>query len=98
MNPLTILALGLAVKISLFLSGLAVYLCFILLIGGAIIFLFGPAGFGMIANSMFAVTTTEALTTVPLYILMGEILLRSGSIDALFAYIDKLVGGIRGRQ
>ncbi len=98
MNPLTILALGLAVKISLFLSGLAVYLCFILLIGGAIIFLFGPAGFGMIANSMFAVTTTEALTTVPLYILMGEILLRSGSIDALFAQIDKLVGGIRGRQ
>ena len=48
------------------------------------IFLFGPAGFGMIANSMFAVTTTEALTTVPLYVLMGEILLRSGSIDALF--------------
>ena len=98
MSPLAILALGLAAKIGLFLSGLAVYLCFILLIGGAVIHLFGPAGFGMIANSMYAVTTTEALTTVPLYVLMGEILLRSGSIDALFKQIDKLVGGIRGRQ
>jgi tripartite ATP-independent transporter DctM subunit len=98
MNPLAILALGLGVKIGLFLSGLAVYLCFILLVGGAVIFLFGPAGFGMIANSMYAVTTTEALTTVALYMLMGEILMRSGSITVLFAQIDKLVGGVRGRQ
>ena len=95
-EPARILALGLAAKIGLFLSGLAVYLCFILLVGSAVIFLFGPAGFGMIANSMFAVTTTEALTTVPLYVLMGEILLRSGSIDALFA-ADRQAGRRRPR-
>jgi tripartite ATP-independent transporter DctM subunit len=60
--------------------------------------IFGDAGFGMIANSIYAVGTTEALTTVPLYILMGEILMHSGSIDVLFASLDKLVGAARGRQ
>jgi tripartite ATP-independent transporter DctM subunit len=98
MNELAILGIGLVVLVLLFLSGLPVYLCFILLVGSSVIAIFGDAGFGMIANSIYAVGTTEALTTVPLYILMGEILMRSGSIDVLFASIDKLVGGIRGRQ
>lgn len=98
MSTLTILAGGLVVLVALFLTGLPVYLCFILLIGASVIVLFGESGFGMIANSVYAVGTTEALTTVPLYVLMGEILMRSGSIDVLFAAIDKLVGGMRGRQ
>ncbi|MPZ57139.1 MAG: TRAP transporter large permease subunit [Rhizobiales bacterium] len=98
MSELAILGIGLLVLVALFLSGLPVYLCFILLVGSSVIVIFGDAGFGMIANSIFDVGTTEALTTVPLYILMGEILMRSGSIDVLFASIDKLVGGIRGRQ
>ena len=98
MSELAILGIGLLVLVALFLSGLPVYLCFILLVGSSVIAIFGDAGFGMIANSIYAVGTTEALTTVPLYILMGEILMRSGSIDVLFASIDKLVGGIRGRQ
>jgi tripartite ATP-independent transporter DctM subunit len=98
MNELTILAIGLIVLVLLFLSGLPVYLCFILLVGSSVIVIFGDAGFGMIANSIFSVGTTEALTTVPLYILMGEILMRSGSIDVLFSSIDKLVGSVRGRQ
>lgn len=98
MSELAILGIGLVVLVLLFLSGLPVYLCFILLVGSSVIAIFGDTGFGMIANSIYAVGTTEALTTVPLYILMGEILMRSGSIDVLFASIDKLVGGIRGRQ
>jgi tripartite ATP-independent transporter DctM subunit len=98
MSTLTILAGGLVLLVALFLSGLPVYLCFILLIGSSVIVIFGQAGFGMIASSIYQVGTTEALTTVPLYVLMGEILMRSGSIDVLFASIDKLVGGVRGRQ
>lgn len=98
MSTLALLSLGLVALVALFLTGLPVYLCFILLIGASVLVLFGEAGFGMIANSIFAVTTTEALTTVPLYVLMGEILMRSGSIDVLFSAIDKLVGGVRGRQ
>jgi tripartite ATP-independent transporter DctM subunit len=98
MSTLAVLSLGLVALVALFLTGLPVYLCFILLIGASVVVLFGEAGFGMIANSIFAVTTTEALTTVPLYVLMGEILMRSGSIDVLFSAIDKLVGGVRGRQ
>lgn len=98
MSELAILAAGLVVLVFLFLTGLPVYLCFILLVGLSVIVIFGEAGFGMIANSLFAVGTTEVLTTVPLYVLMGEILMRSGSIDMLFASIDKLIGGVRGRQ
>jgi tripartite ATP-independent transporter DctM subunit len=97
-GTLTVLAGGLVVLVALFLTGLPVYLCFVMLIGASVIVIFGEAGFGMISNSIFAVGTTEALTTVPLYVLMGEILMRSGSIDVLFASIDKLVGGVRGRQ
>jgi tripartite ATP-independent transporter DctM subunit len=97
-STLLLLVLGLGVLVALFLTGLPVYLCFILLVGGSIVAIFGQAGFGMIANSIYAVTTTEALTTIPLFVLMGEILMRSGSIDVLFASIDKLIGRVRGRQ
>ncbi len=98
MTTILYLALGLGVLVALFLTGLPVYLCFILLVGGSVIAIFGQAGFGMISNSVYAVTTTEALTTIPLFVLMGEILMRSGSIDVLFASIDKLIGRVRGRQ
>jgi tripartite ATP-independent transporter DctM subunit len=98
MSELALLSVGLAVLVGLFLTGLPIYLCFILLVGSSVIAIFGTSGFGMITNSIFEVGTMEALTTVPLYILMGEILMRSGSIDVLFASIDKLVGSVRGRQ
>ena len=98
MSELGILVASLVVLVALFLTGLPVYLCFILLVGSSVIVIFGEAGFGMIANSIYAVGTTEALTTVPLYVLMGEILMRSGSIDVLFSSLDQLIGAGRGRQ
>lgn len=98
MSTTVILAIGLLVLIALFMTGLPVYLCFILIVGGAVIALFGQAGFGMVANSLYSISTTEALTTVPLFILMGELLMRSGSIEVLFSSIDKLIGRVRGRQ
>ncbi|MGE0734994.1 MAG: TRAP transporter large permease subunit [Alphaproteobacteria bacterium] len=98
MSTMAALAIGLVVLIALFLTGLPVYLSFILIVGGSVMLLFGSAGFGMVANSVYAVSTTEALTTVPLFILMGELLMRSGSIDVLFSSIDKLIGRVRGRQ
>lgn len=98
MSTTLLLAIGLVVLVALFLTGLPVYLCFILIVGGSVIAIFGSAGYGMVANSIYQLTTMEALTTIPLFILMGEILMRSGSIDVLFAAIDKLIGRIRGRQ
>lgn len=92
------LLLFLGLLIGFFLTGLPVYLCFILIVGGAVIVFFGSAGFGMFVNSLYSTATTEALTTVPLFVLMGEILMRSGSVELLFASVDKLIGRVRGRQ
>lgn len=38
------------------------------------------------------------MITVPLFILLGELLFRSGSIDVLFDSLDKLIGRLRGRE
>jgi tripartite ATP-independent transporter DctM subunit len=93
-----VLLIALALKIVLAISGLPIYLCFILIVGGATLLFFGSAGYGMFVNSLYTTGTAEALTTIPLFILMGEILCRSGSIDVLFNAIDKLIGRLRGRQ
>jgi hypothetical protein len=42
--------------------------------------------------------TLGALSAVPLFIVMGEILFRSGAMDVLFDSLDRLIGRIRGRQ
>ena len=60
--------------------------------------LLGPAGFGMIANSIYTTSTLGALAAVPLFILMGELLFRSGAMEVLFDSLDRLIGRIRGRQ
>lgn len=54
--------------------------------------------FGMVTNSLYETGTTAALGTVPLFILLGEILFRSGCMEVLLDSIDKLVGRVRGRQ
>lgn len=52
----------------------------------------------MFANSVLDTVSTTSLASIPLFVLMGEILFRSGTMDVLFDSIDKLVGRIRGRQ
>jgi tripartite ATP-independent transporter DctM subunit len=52
----------------------------------------------MVVNSIFDTTTTATLTAIPLFVLMGEILFRSGSTDVLFEAADRVIGRIRGRQ
>lgn len=89
---------AIALLVLVFLTGLPVFLCFILIVGGSVLVLFKSAGFGMFVNSIYSTATTEALTTVLMFVLMGEILTRSGSIDVLLTSIDKLVGRVRGRQ
>ena len=89
---------GIAVLILLLLLGLPVFVAFLILNVAGILVFFGPAGFGLFANSIFTTATTTALATVPLFIVMGEILFRSGAMEAVFNSLDRLVGRIRGRQ
>ena len=49
-------------------------------LAGVAIFL-GPAAFGMVANSIFDTANYADLATIPLFVLMAEILFRSGSVD-----------------
>jgi tripartite ATP-independent transporter DctM subunit len=78
--------------------GLPIFVAFLILNIAGVLALFGTAGFGLFANSIYATATNGALTAVPLFIVMGELLFRSGAMEVLFDSLDRLVGRIRGRQ
>jgi tripartite ATP-independent transporter DctM subunit len=89
---------GIGLLLGLLALGIPVFVAFLILNVAGILVLMGPAGFGLFANSIFTTATTTALATVPLFIVMGEILFRSGAMEAVFDSLDRLVGRIRGRQ
>lgn len=93
-----ILSAGLALLVVLFLTGMPIFLGFLVIIVGGVFFMLGSAGFGMVVNSMYDTATTASLGSIPLFILLGEILFRSGCVQVLMDSIDKLVGRVRGRQ
>ena len=84
--------------LALFFTGMPIFLAFLAINVGGVLFFLGPGAFGMLVNSVFSTTTTGTLTAIPLFVLMGEILFRSGSTTVLFEAIDRLVGRIAGRQ
>jgi tripartite ATP-independent transporter DctM subunit len=92
------LGVGFTILLALFLSGLPVFVSFFVINAIGTLVVIGPAGFGMFANSVFDTATTKPLLTIPFFILLGEILFRSGTIEVLFDSVDKLVGRLRGRQ
>lgn len=89
---------GVGMLLLLMATGLPVFAAFLLINLLAVAVIMGPAGYGMFANSLYETTTTQSLVTIPLFILMGEILFRSNSVEVLFRSIDTLVGRVRGRQ
>lgn len=92
-----VLIIGLTLLLGLFLSGAPIFIAFMIInVVGTMIY-FGPAGFGMFANSLYDTTTFPTLIAVPLFILMGEFLFRSGTMDVLYNSLDKLVGKSRLR-
>jgi len=93
-----VLSIGIAILVLLFMTGIPIFLAFLIMIVSGVVFSFGDAAFGMVVNSIYATATTASLGTVPLFILLGEILFRSGCMDVLLDSVDKLVGRMRGRQ
>ena len=89
---------GLAVLLAAFMTGAPIFIAFLVINIAGVLLVLGQPGFGMVANSIFETTNIAALSAIPLFILMGELLFRSGSIDILFDSVDKLVGKVRGRQ
>jgi tripartite ATP-independent transporter DctM subunit len=92
------LAGGVAALLVLLMCGFPIFVAFLILNIAGVFLLFGPSGFGLFANSIYATATAGALTAVPLFIAMGEILFKSGAMEVLFDSLDRLVGKIRGRQ
>jgi tripartite ATP-independent transporter DctM subunit len=93
-----LLTVGMFALLSLFMSGLPIFLCFMLINVAGVMLTFGTAGFGLFANSIFETTNSESLTAIALFIVMGEFLFRSGAIDVSFRSCDTLIGKVRGRQ
>ena len=78
--------------------GMPLFAAFLVMNVTGILVLFGPAGFGLFANSIYTTSTTGILAAVPLFIAMGEIMFKSGAMEVLFDLLDRLVGRFRGRQ
>jgi tripartite ATP-independent transporter DctM subunit len=79
-------------------TGIPVFVAFLVISVTGVLVVAGPQGFPMVVNSIFDTTNTGALSAVPLFVLMGELLFRSGSVDVLFDSVDKVIGRIKGRQ
>ena len=90
--------IGAGLLLGLMATGIPVFAAFLTVNLVAVAVIMGPVGFGMFANSLYETTTTQTLVTIPLFILMGEILFRSNAVEVLFHSIDTLVGRVRGRQ
>jgi tripartite ATP-independent transporter DctM subunit len=92
------LVAGLSALLALMFAGVPIFVAFLILNVIGILVIIGPAGFGMFANSIYTTATVGELASVPLFILMGEILFRSNAISVLMDSMDRLVGNVKGRQ
>jgi tripartite ATP-independent transporter DctM subunit len=88
---------GLVALVLVLLAGVPIYLGFMLLNGLGVLHFFGFSGTGMLVNSVVDSLTSQNMTTIPLFVLMGEILFRSGAVEVLFDSVNQLIGKIRGR-
>ncbi|MCK9908791.1 TRAP transporter large permease [Microbacteriaceae bacterium K1510] len=89
---------ALGILVTLLIAGTPIFVGFLVVNVVGVLVYFGPSGFGLFANSIFSTATTDTLAAVPLFIVMGELLFRSGTMEVLFSSLDRLVGRIRGRQ
>jgi tripartite ATP-independent transporter DctM subunit len=91
------LTIILAVLTVLFLSGLPIAFCFTLFNFIAVFFWMGGVdGFALLTVSAFSSIVSFPLVAVPLFILMGELLFRSGVVSIVLDAVTKWVAGLRG--
>lgn len=92
----TLLIMFLAL-IGLFATGLPIFACFMILNVASVLLLMGPAGLGLFVNSMLETSTSEPLVAIPMFVLLGELLFRTGGVKVMFEAFDGLIGAVRGR-
>ncbi|MCE8038964.1 MAG: TRAP transporter large permease [Halomonadaceae bacterium] len=98
MEWLQILLAGLGILLFLFVLGVPVFVAFLFtnLVGA--MYFFGGRGFSIFTNSIYDTLASSSLATIALFILMGEVLFRSGATDAVFRSTDTLIGRVKGRD
>ena len=92
------LGIALTIMLCLFFMGVPVFVTFLVINIVGVLLLMGTSGFGLFANSIYQSVTSHSLSAVPLFLLMGEILFRSGTIDTMIDAGDKLIGRLKGRN
>jgi tripartite ATP-independent transporter DctM subunit len=92
-----LLVAGFVVVLTLLGSGLPIFIGFLLVNLIGVLILMGVPAIGLFVNSVLDTTTAEALIAVPLYVLLGELLFRSGGVEVLYTALNRLIGAIRGR-
>lgn len=97
MSWMAFLLLAIGLLLVLLGLGVRVFVGFLILNIVGVLVLIGSRGFGLFTNSLFETATSPTLMTVALFVLMGEILFRSGTVDVLFNSVDRLIGNLRGR-
>jgi len=79
-------------------TGMPVAFCFMLVnVVGVFIFWGGTAGLSQLGLSIFSSVSTFAFLPVPLFILMGEVMFRSGLGLSMVDTLDKWMGRLPGR-
>lgn len=98
MDWLGSLALLLGLLTVLMLAGLPVAFAFLgVNLVGAYIFLGGDAGLGQVARNSATSITNFALTPIPLFVLMGEVLFHTGVAFRAIEAIERLIARVPGR-
>ncbi len=92
-----VLLLAIGPLMLFFVGGVPIFAAFLAINVAGTLALMGSAGFGLFTNSIYDTVTSETLTTIALFVLMGELLFRSGSIDVIFDSLDTIMGRIKGR-
>lgn len=82
-----LMALGLPVALAFFAANIA----------GAVIFLGYPAGLVSMVRGSMASITNFTLAPIPLFLMMGEVLMRTGLAFKAVAAIDRLITRVPGR-
>ena len=92
------LLLLVGVLIVLMVTGMPVCVSFMLVnIIGAIVFMRGEIGLEQLIMSSFASVTRFSLLPMPLFLLMGEVMFRSGVAPRMLDALDKWLGRLPGR-
>jgi tripartite ATP-independent transporter DctM subunit len=96
MDPLVITAIMFASMMALMLMGAPLAWALMISGMGAAYTLYGPGGMGLLLDSAYGAMNNFLLVALPLFIMMGLVLERSGIADDLFGMFYRLMGGTPG--